>query len=231
MRFGKIFWVGLKIVAVAIVLLGILIALELPDARRFKRYCEYPSKDALLAAEAQNVVSCEEYSINGSNITFVSMGPLGFLPSGSAILVYGPDGKLLDRTRDEGEDRRFQQKWSTAWRDAARALTCQWLRETQLLEPSIFAPATMADFVAYMEQASKDYDRPDKPQEKRGIRFRCGNRSAKLVFPEKPRSELPIIEVLSGKSVSFWDALTNACARTGCAYRVSAREVFIWKEE
>ena len=40
------------------------------------------------------------------------MGPLGFLPSGSAMLVYDGEGKLIDWTGDEGENGRFQRKWS-----------------------------------------------------------------------------------------------------------------------
>ena len=40
------------------------------------------------------------------------MGPLGFLPSGAAMLVYDVEGRLIDWTGDEGDDWRFQRKWS-----------------------------------------------------------------------------------------------------------------------
>ena len=115
-RLCRICWEVVKVV-VAIVLVivafvALVVALELPDARRFKRYCEYPNKDALLAAEAQNVVSSTDCVLNGTNVTIVSMGPLGFLPSGSAMLVYDAEGRLIDWTDDEGENGRFQRKWS-----------------------------------------------------------------------------------------------------------------------
>ena len=115
-RLCKICWEVVKVVVAIVVvvaaLVALVIALELPDARRFKRYCEYPNKNALLAAEAQNVVSSTDCVLNGTNVTIVSMGCLGFLPSGAAMLVYDADGKLIDWTRDEGDDGCFQRKWS-----------------------------------------------------------------------------------------------------------------------
>ena len=115
-RFFRICWevakVVMAIVVVVVALVALVIAVELPDMRRFKRHCEYPNKDALLAAEAQNVVSSTDCVLNGTNVTIVSMGPLGFLPSGAAMLVYDAEGKLIDWTGDEGDDWRFQRKWS-----------------------------------------------------------------------------------------------------------------------
>ena len=223
-RFCKICWEVVKVVVaivlVIVALVALVVALELPDARRFKRYCEYPNKDALLAAEAQNVVNSTDCVLNGTNVTIISMGPLGFLPSGSAMLVYDAEGKLIDRTRDEGDDGCFQRKWSNIWHTARREETRRWLKETRLQEMSLYAPATMAEFVAFMEQASKDYDRPDKPKDKRGMRFRCSDKAGKIVFPPRPKDDLPIVETLSGADMSFWDALTNACERTGCKFNV-----------
>ena len=219
-RLCKICWEVAKVVVAIVVvvaaLVALVIALELPDARRFKRYCEYPNKNALLAAEAQNVVSSTDCVLNGTNVTIVSMGPLGFLPSGSAMLVYDAEGKLIDWTGDEGENGRFQRKWSKVWRTARREETHRWLCETRLPEIFLYAPATMAEFVAFMEQASKDYDRPDKPKDKRGLRFYCSDKVGKIVFPPKPKDDLPIVETLPVADMSFWDALTNACERTGC---------------
>ena len=115
-RFFRICWevakVVVAIVLVIVAFVALVIAFELPDARRFKRYCEYPNKDALLTAEAQNVVSSTDCVLNGTNVTIVSMGPLGFLSSGEAMLVYDAEGKLIDWTGDEGDDWRFQRKWS-----------------------------------------------------------------------------------------------------------------------
>ena len=223
-RFCKICWEVVKVV-VAIVLVivafvALVVALELPDARRFKQYCEYPNKDALLAAEAQNVVSSTDCVLNGTNVTVVSMGYLGLMSSGEAMLVYDAEGKLIDWTGDEGENGRFQRKWSKVWRTARREETRRWLCETRLPEIFLYAPATMAEFATFMEQASKDYDRPDKPKDKRGLRFYCSDKAGKIVFPPRPEDDLPIVETLSGADMSFWDALTNACERTGCKFDV-----------
>ena len=223
-RFCRICWKVLKVataIVVVIVALGTLvIALEFPDARRFKRYCEYPNKDALLAAEAQNVVSSTDCVLDGTNVTIVDVGWLGFLPSGAAMLVYDAEGKLIDRTCDEGDDGRFQRKWKKAWHIARCEETRRWLCETRLPEIFLYAPATMAEFATFIEQASKDYDRPDKPKVRRGLRFCCRDKVGEIVFPPKPKNDLPIVETLPVADMSFWDALTNACERTGCRFDV-----------
>jgi len=218
--------VGAFTVFVAVVV-AVVFIVEMPDATRFKRYCDHPNKDALLVAESNDVVRCDTFVADGTNVTLVMMGCLGFLPSGHAMLVYDADGKLIDKTSDEGDDGRFQRKWSSAWRKSLSEKTRRWLRETRLPEPHLFAPSTMADFAAYMEQASKDFDRSDTPKDKRGIRFECCKPAAKVVFPEKPKSEQPPVETLPVSDVSFWDALTNACEQTGCTYRIYGGEVSI----
>ena len=223
-RLCRICWevakVVVAIVLVIVAFVALFIAFELPDARRFKRYCEYPNKDALLTAEAQNVVSSTDCVLNGTNVTIVSMGPLGFLASGSAMLVYDGEGKLIDWTGDEGENGRFQRKWSKVWRTARCEETRRWLCETRLPEIFLYAPATMTEFATFMEQASKDYDRPDTPKDKRGLRFYCSDKVGKIVFPPRPKDDLPIVETLPVADMSFWDALTNACERTGCKFNV-----------
>ena len=97
-RFCRICWEVAKVVVAIVVVVAafvaLVVALELPDARRFKRCCEYPNKDALLTAEAQNVVSSTDCVHSGTNVTIISMGPLGFLPSGAATLVYDAEGNL-----------------------------------------------------------------------------------------------------------------------------------------
>ena len=106
--------------AVTIAVAAIIASLELAGARRFRRFCGYPNRDALLAAEAQSVVRCAVCETGGTNVTIVDMGWLGFLPSGAAMLVYDADGKRIDQTDDEGEDGRFRRKWGEAWRNATR---------------------------------------------------------------------------------------------------------------
>jgi len=227
----KVCWKMLKFALAAAGTLAVFVAVaiivEIPGSKLFGRYLEYPNKDALLAAEAPNVMHVAECVANGMNVTVVVMKPCRLLASGPGVLVYNEDGKLIDNTIDEGDDSRFQREWGGVWREAAREKTRRWLRETRLPEVQLAAPATMADFAAYMEQASKDFDRPDIPKDNRGIRFRCCQSAAKIVFPEKPKSEQPLVETLPCGDMSFWDALTNACARTGCTYRIYDREVYI----
>jgi len=108
------------VVAVIVAFVVLVVVLELPGIRRFHRYCGYPCKDALLVAESANVVDCVECTVNGENVTIVSMGFIGLLPSGAAMIVYDADGKRIDQTSDEGDDGCFQRKWSHAWNEALR---------------------------------------------------------------------------------------------------------------
>ena len=99
----------------ALLLLAVAVIVpEIPGAKRFSRYCSYPDKDALIAAESDAVMNVRDCSLNGTNYVVVVMKPCRFLASGPAVLVYGPDGRLFDKTGDEGDDSRFQHTWH--WR-------------------------------------------------------------------------------------------------------------------
>jgi hypothetical protein len=99
----------------ALLLLVVAVILpDIPGAKRFSRYCSYPDKDALIAAETNDVTIARDCSLNGTNYVVVVMKPCRFLASGPAVLVYGPDGRLFDKTGDEGDDSRFQHTWH--WR-------------------------------------------------------------------------------------------------------------------
>ena len=100
-------------VVVAVVFVAIVIALEMPDAKRFKRYCTYPTLEALMEVEPAVAKSIKMVEFEGNTYTMINLGPMGFLPSGSAYLVYDANNRLVDRTKDGGDDFRFQLKWSS----------------------------------------------------------------------------------------------------------------------
>ena len=114
----KIFWpvakYALATTGALFILAAASVLLDIPGANRFSRYLSYPDKDALIAAETNDVTSVYDCSLNGTNYVVVVMKPCRFLASGPAVLVYGPDGRLFDKTGDEGDDSRFQQTWH--WR-------------------------------------------------------------------------------------------------------------------
>ena len=65
-----------------------------------KPLCDYPNKDALLAAEPDEVKKVVDFSQNGTNYPAVVLSWIGFLPSGPAVFIYG-DGVHSDG-RDSG---------------------------------------------------------------------------------------------------------------------------------
>jgi len=114
-RLYKFAFKFLKVVAVVVAATGglviLIILLETSSAKCFYRYCTYPTPEALMAAEPSAVKNIKTVELDGAIYTMLNMGPVGFLPSGSAYLVYDANGRLVDRTLDEGDDSRFQRKW------------------------------------------------------------------------------------------------------------------------
>lgn len=232
-QFLKVFWLvakyALATVGALVLLIAVIILPDLPGARRFSRYCSYPNKDALIAAETNDVTSVCDCSLNGTNYVVVVMKPCRFLASGPAVLVYGPDGRLFDKTSDEGDDWRFQQTWGKAWCKSLSDQTANWLRTTSLPKPMLHSPTTMGEFAEYLGQASKDFAEPLSPIARRGIRFYCNDKAAKKVFPPRaPQSETPIPDGQgSYEMVTFWEVVTNACEQTGCTFDIAGGTVWI----
>ena len=217
--------------AAALVVLALLtalsIALDIPGGKRFRRYCSYSDMKALMVGEKDDITATLDYNRDGTNYTLVVLRPCRFLASGPAVLVYGPDGRLFDRTGDEGDDGRFQREWPRPW-NWRHAETVRRLKAITMPEVYFYAPATMKDFVEYMSRATKDFDSPDIPLESRGITFVCADSVAAKTGPEKPKQDAPLIPCPgSGTMTTAWDVLTNVCESVGCTFEVVHGEVEI----
>ena len=101
----------LGVAKVVLAILGVLVLavvasllLSIPGGKRFSRYCSYPDMKALVDAERDDIVATVAYERGGTNYTFVVLKPCRFLASGCAVLVYDPEGRLIDKTGDEGDD-------------------------------------------------------------------------------------------------------------------------------
>ena len=92
-----------------------LIALEFPGMRKYNRLCDYPNKDALLAAEPDEVKKVVDFSQNGTNYTAVVLSWIGFLPSGPAVFIYNEEGVRVDHCSDSGDNDSFLRRWHCAW--------------------------------------------------------------------------------------------------------------------
>ena len=226
----------LGVAKVVLAILGVLalavvasLLLSIPGGKRFSRYCSYPDMKALMDAERDDIVATVAYERGGTNYTFVVLKPCRFLASGCAVLVYDPEGRLFDKTGDEGDDGCFQRAWPRpwCWRDAK---TVRQLKAIKMPEVYFYAPATMKDFVEYMSRATKDFDSPDIPLESRGITFVCADSVAAKTGPEKPKQETALIPCGGiGATTTAWDALTNVCNSVGCRFKVYSGKVEIGK--
>lgn len=212
--------VVLAIIGAFVLLATASLLLDIPGCNRFSRYCFYPDMKALMDAERDDIVATVAYERGGTNYTFVVLKPCRFLASGCAVLVYDPEGRLFDKTGDEGDDGCFQRAWPRpwCWRDAK---TVRQLKAIKMPEVYFYAPATMKDFVEYMSRATKDFDSPDIPLEHRGITFVCADSVAAKTGPEKPKQETALILCGGiGATTTAWDALTNVCNSVGCQFEV-----------
>ena len=226
----------LGVAKVVLAILGVLVLavvasllLSIPGGKRFSRYCSYPDMKALMDAERDDIVATVAYERGGTNYTFVVLKPCRFLASGCAVLVYDPEGRLFDKTGDEGDDGCFQRAWPRpwCWRDAK---TVRQLKAIKMPEVYFYAPATMKDFVEYMGRATKDFDSQDIPLENRGITFVCADSVAAKTGPEKPKQATALIPCGGiGATTTAWDALTNVCNSVGCRFKVYPGKVEMGK--
>ena len=220
---------GFTAVALSVfaLLVALSIVLDIPGGKRFRRYRSYSDMKALMDAERDDIVATVAYERGGTNYTFVVLKPCRFLASGCAVLVYDPEGRLFDKTGDEGDDGRFQREWPRPW-NWRHAETVRRLKAITMPEVYFYAPATMKDFAEYMSQATKDFDDPAVPLEKRGIKFVCADSVAAKTGPEKPKQETALIPCGGiGATTTAWDALTNVCESVGCTFEVVHGEVEI----
>jgi len=92
-----------------------VIVVETPGMRKYERLCDYPNKDALLAAEPDEVKKVIDFSQDGTNYTAVVLSWIGFLPSGPAVFIYNEEGIRIDHCSDSGDNDSFLQRWHCAW--------------------------------------------------------------------------------------------------------------------
>jgi hypothetical protein len=226
----------LGVAKVVLAILGVLFLLaltsllpDIPGCKRFSRYRSYQDMKALMDAEKDDIIGTVAYERGGTNFTFVVLKPCRFLASGCAVLVYDPEGRLFDKTGDEGDDGRFQREWPRPW-NWRHAETVRRLKAITMPEVYFYAPATMKDFVEYMGRATKDFDDPAVPLESRGITFVCADSVAAKTGPEKAKQETALIPCGGiGATTTAWDALTNVCNSVGCRFKVYSGKVEIGK--
>ena len=99
----------------AVIFVVLVFALEFPSMRKYNRLCDYPNKDALLAAEPDEVKKVVDFSQNGTNYTAVVLSWIGFLPSGPAVFIYNEEGVRVDYCSDSGDNDSFLRRWHCAW--------------------------------------------------------------------------------------------------------------------
>jgi len=106
--------------------------------------------------------------------------------------------------------------------DAKVASVEQRMKAMRLPEVSFKPPQTIADAVEFFRVASKDFDLPEVPVEKRGFNF---------MLRVDGSDEVPEIPLVKVKDISFYDALKLVCESVGYMFVVRDSIVIIESKE
>ena len=93
------------------------------------------------------------------------------------------------------------------------------MREIIIPNVAFRPPATIVDATMYFRQASRDFDRPDIPINKRGVNF--------MLRLNENQKEPPTVPSVSVSNVSLWDALHIVCKMCGFKFKVADQAVQI----
>ena len=98
----------------------------------------------------------------------------------------------------------------------------QKMKAITLPEVTFRPPATIDDAVHFFKQASRDYDSPETPADRRGVEFSLRLPGAPTPDPFACETNaVPAICALSARSISLYDAVKLVCDVTGMKMRVS----------
>ena len=108
--------------------------------------------------------------------------------------------------------------------------TIRKLQEIIIPEMTFFPPATIVDVVEFFNQASRDYDNPETPPERRGVGLvlhlppaaNQDNPEAVDSFAEVASTNrvVPMLAAISVRFISLYDAIQLVCAVTDMRFRI-----------
>jgi len=94
------------------------------------------------------------------------------------------------------------------------------MKDIILPEISFRPPATIVDAVDFFMQASREHDDPDLPPDQRGINLmlRLPQRFDRVDDVSPGTSDLPVINAMTARNISLYDALQLVCEVTGMKF-------------
>ena len=125
-------------------------------------------------------------------------------------------------------------------------------RMKEMILPSIAfrPPATIGDAVDFFRQASKDFDRPEIPQEQRGFNFvlrldktltsdaAAANNNPEAAFGAAADDDanaasgpIPQIPNISAANISLWEAMTQVCKISGFKFKIQGSFVVVMPKD
>jgi|GEM_PF-4402870 len=105
---------------------------------------------------------------------------------------------------------------------SAEMLVCMKLKNIMLPEVNIHPPATLADAIDFLRQASRDHDDPAIPEEQRGV-----NLILKLPQATYAATGVPRVPGLRLRWVSLFDTLKLVCDLTGMEFLIKGNIIMV----
>ncbi|MDD2598054.1 MAG: CopG family antitoxin [Kiritimatiellae bacterium] len=130
-----------------------------------------------------------------------------------------------------------------AWDQLVALVAEERLKRVIIPEFTIGPPATIIDAVDFFKQASRDYDDPTIPVERRGVSLILkmnAHEKGEGELPDDPFAEpsdaghtpeIPVLPRISARFISLYDALTLVCDAAGYQFRLSRGLIMITPAE
>ena len=161
---------------------------------------------------------------------------------------YAAESSQLPKGKNEMTEKKEVSRLSDTKTD--EQVVAKKLREIVIPEVSFRPPATIIDAVDFFKQASRDYDNPETPVDQRGVNLvlklsgvsaaaapvaetapaaggAAADPFAAAASSDSSASGAPVIQAMSARFISLYDALKLVCDVTGMKFRIRGNIVMI----
>jgi hypothetical protein len=92
------------------------------------------------------------------------------------------------------------------------------LKNIIIPEMTFRPPATIKDYLNFLKSASRDYDDPEIPLDQRGVN---------VILELPPKAKIPVIQAMSARNLSLYDALKLGCDVTNMKFQISGNLIIV----
>lgn len=102
--------------------------------------------------------------------------------------------------------------------ETAEQILTKKLKNIIIPEMTFRPPATIEDYLNFLKSASRDYDDPEIPLDQRGVN---------VILKLPPKAKIPVIQAMSARNLSLYDALKLGCDVTYMKFQISGNLIIV----